>query len=300
MRLAFFSGIIIVISILKSFSTNAQSYEPLLGTLNEWRVTSCFGSCNTFSYYTDGDTIVGGENYKILDGYHYASRSFLLREDIQEMQVFLMKISPTKTDEWLIYDFSLQVGDSIELFNPVSPYPLIAGFYELDSIVSRPLEDLQMYRHFYLSPTSTNTQSDEYPIWVESVGSLSLINGPASTPDFNGGGELSCYFKDGESRYLNMDSIQSCNQEHFLSLGELSNETTFKIFPNPSTNSFTISSQQKKLKMAEITDNKGENVLQFNFDQDEVFYHNLEHGIYYIKLKEESFTTEPQKLVVIK
>jgi hypothetical protein len=292
--------VLALICFINSNLIHAQGYEPMLGDLNEWQVTACFGGCNTSTYYTDGDTVVGGLDYKILDGYHYSSRTFLLREDVQERQVFLMKINPTKEDEWLMYDFSMQVGDSIELFNPISPYPFIAGFYELDSIVSRPLEDLQMYRHFYLSPTNSNTQSDEYPIWVESVGSLSLINGPASTPDFNGGGQLSCYFKDGESRYFNSDSIQSCDQEHFLSLTELSKETQFNFYPNPSKNSFTISSNLNEFNRGEIIDINGNLVFKFNFTQDETYYHGLEPGIYFIKLLNEKNITREQKLIVVR
>lgn len=277
----------------------SQTYEPMLGQLNEWHVTACFGGCNTSTYYTDGDTIVGGLDYKILDGYHYSSRTFLLREDIAEKQVFLVKISPTKIDEFLMYDFSLQVGDSIELFNPVSPYPLIAGFYKLDSIVSKPLEDLQLYRHFYLSPVASNTDSNEFPIWIESVGSLSLINGPASTPDFNGGGQLSCYFKDGESRYLNMDSIQTCDQAHFLSLDYVQEDTQFNLFPNPSINSFKIITNDH-FNYVQVFNLNGENVLTFNFQEEQVYNHNLKSGVYYIRLIGEHLTTQPQKFIIIK
>lgn len=295
----FYLKLFVLICFVNSNSIYAQTYEAMLGELNEWQVTACFGGCNTSTYFTDGDTVVGGLDYKILDGYHYISRTFLLREDLQERQVFLMKINPTKTDEWLMYDFSLQVGDSIELFNPVSPYPLIAGYYELDSIVSRPLEDLQLYRHFYLSPTSSNTLSDEYPIWVESVGSLSLINGPASTPDFNGGGQLSCYFKNGESRYLNMDSIQSCSQEHFLGLEEFSNELNFQLFPNPSSKSFVISTAEKGFKHLQISNLKGEVVSIFEYETTKTYHHLLEPGVYYIQLIGGDNRYQPQKLIVI-
>ncbi len=287
-----------MICFFKSFSVNAQAYEPLLGTLNEWHITSCFGGCNTSTYYTDGDTIVDGKNCKILDGFHYISRTFLLREDILERKVYLLTISPTKTSEFLLYDFSLEVGDSMELLNPVSPYPLLAGYYVLDSIVSRPLEDLQLYRHFYLSPVNSNTQTNENPVWVESVGSLSLINGPGSTPDFNGGGELSCYFKDGESRYLNMDSIQSCYQEHFLSLPELPIETPFLLYPNPSTQSFSIVSTNIDASYIQVVDIKGDEILNLEFVKGSFYFHSLQSGIYFIRLIGEYETSQPQKLVV--
>ena len=287
-------------TLLCPITSISQAYEPMLGQLNEWHVTSCFGGCNTSTYYTDGDTIVGGLDYKILDGYHFSSRTFLLHENLIEKTVQLAIITPTKVTEFLLYDFSLEIGDSIELFNPVSPYPLLAGFYQLDSIVFKPLEDSQLYRHFYLSPTNSNTQSNESPIWIESVGSLSLINGPGSTPNFNGGGQLSCYFKDGESRYFNSDSIQTCDQEHFLSLDELIDQSQFTVFPNPSINSITISTDSNEFSKCEIVDINGNLVLDFKLEQNNTYTHHLDPAIYFIKLLNKNSVSREQKLIVIK
>ena len=60
----------------------SQDYVPLLDDYNEWQVTNCYFGCLTDVYYTDGDTITDGHHYKILDGYHFISRTILLREDI--------------------------------------------------------------------------------------------------------------------------------------------------------------------------------------------------------------------------
>ena len=62
----------------------SQDYVPLLDDYNEWQVTNCYFGCLTDVYYTDGDTIADGHNYKILDGYHFISRTILLREEILE------------------------------------------------------------------------------------------------------------------------------------------------------------------------------------------------------------------------
>ena len=58
---------------------HGQDYKPLLDNTNEWHVTNCYFGCLTDVYFTDGDTLVEGNNYKVLDGFHYISRSFLLR-----------------------------------------------------------------------------------------------------------------------------------------------------------------------------------------------------------------------------
>ena len=195
-----------------SYGLQAQDYKPLLDNTNEWHFTNCYFGCLTDVYYTDGDTLVNGDNYKILDGFHYISRSFLLREEVSSQRVYLRKLSNNGIgQEYLLYDFSLQEGDAFEMHNPIAPFPENAGSFVVDSIRLRLLEDGQPYRHYYFSPAPTNTISDNNCVWVEGVGSLSIINAPSGLPDINGVGHLSCFFKQGNLFYTNLDSISGCS-----------------------------------------------------------------------------------------
>ena len=187
-----------------------QEYKPLLDTYNQWSVRYCFSGCSTDIYYTNGDTIVDAMNYKVLDGYHYISRGFLLREDVTEKKVYLKTILPSGIRDYLLYDFSLEVGDSINIKNPASPFIEDAGYYKVDAITLLPLVDSNLYRHFYLSPAASNTISENDAIWVEGVGSLSLINAPGGDPDVNSVGRVACMFKDGVSFYADLDIIEDC------------------------------------------------------------------------------------------
>lgn len=187
-----------------------QEYKPLLDTYNQWSLRYCFSGCSTDIYYTNGDTIVDAMNYKVLDGYHYISRGFLLREDVTEKKVYLKTILPSGIREYLLYDFSLEVGDSINIKNPASPFIEDAGYYKVDAITLLPLVDSNLYRHFYLSPAASNTISENDAIWVEGVGSLSLINAPGGDPDVNSAGRVACMFKDGVSFYADLDIIEDC------------------------------------------------------------------------------------------
>lgn len=197
-----------------SFNLYSQAYVPMLNNLNEWHVTSCFSGCLTDVYYTDGDTIVDGQNYTILDGYHYISRTFLLREEVNNRKVFLNKVAPGHNEEFLLYDFSLNEGETFNMQNPYSPFPEDGGAFILDSIIERPLADGNEYRHFYFSPAPGNTISTENAVWVEGAGSLSIINAPGGDPDINGVGHLSCFFKNTEIFYANLDSINDCIPIH--------------------------------------------------------------------------------------
>ncbi|HLV92376.1 MAG TPA: T9SS type A sorting domain-containing protein [Aequorivita sp.] len=201
---------LLILSFFTVIPTIAQDYKTLLDNYNEWQLTTCFNGCLTDMYYTAGDTLVDGKEYKILDGYHYISRTFLLREDVSSKSVYINFVSRSGNTEYLLYDFSLNVGDSIDIKNPVSPFPFDAGYFQVDSIINRILVDENAYKHFYLSPTPSNTVSNTNAVWIEGVGSLSLINAPSGKPDINGAGELSCFFKNGELFYSNLDSISAC------------------------------------------------------------------------------------------
>ena len=93
-----------------------QPYEPLLAESNQWHITTCNFGCITDVYYTNGDTIADGLNYKILDGFHYFSRTFLLREELVTKKIYFKKIFPTNNREYLLYDFSLNEGDIFTLY----------------------------------------------------------------------------------------------------------------------------------------------------------------------------------------
>jgi hypothetical protein len=159
-------NLFLVIICFITLNSVAQQYEPLLAESNEWHLTTCYNGCITDVYIAHDDTIVGGLDYKILSGYHYLSRTFLLREDITEKKVYLMKVNPSKNDEYLLYDFSLNAGDSIEMNNPISPFPDNGGWFLLDSIVSKVIADGNSYRHFYFTPTPSNSISSLPAVWV--------------------------------------------------------------------------------------------------------------------------------------
>lgn len=201
-----------LIIILLSSVSYAQDYKSLLGQTNEWHLTECYHGCMTNVYFTDGDTVVNSKPHKILDGYHYISRTFLLHENVETRKVSLTITSLPNMPEYLLYDFSLNEGDSVQVRNPITPFPSNGGYFVLDSIRNKNLANGNAHRHFYLSPTASNTISTENIVWIEGVGSLSMINAPSGVADINGTGKLSCMFKDNELVYQDLDSISACVQ----------------------------------------------------------------------------------------
>ncbi len=279
----------------------AQGYKPLLDDYNEWHFTYCFFGCSTDRYFTNGDTLVDGLDYKILDGYHFISRTFLLREEPSDRKVYLNFVESTGNTEYLLYNFSLNVGDSIDMRNPITPFPDEAGYYRLDSIIPRPLVDGLDYRHFYLSPTESNTISTTNAIWIEGVGSLSLINAPSGYPDINDVGHLSCFFKNSIPFYSNLDSIDGCEPVIILNNRDFSESLEKVEIPSLIRNDYGQINNAESIRFVDIFDlngrrianleNNGQNEIDLNFSA-------YKSGIYLVVIYDKHFKKRTFKVLV--
>jgi hypothetical protein len=278
----------------------AQDYTPLLDEYNEWKFTTCFFGCLTDGYYTDGDTIVNNTEYKILDGYHYISRTFLLREDVENRKVYL-RILDYSNDEFLLYDYSMDVGDSIDMKNPITPFVEDAGYYRLDSIVPKTLFDGNDYDHFYLSPTPSNTVSTHNAVWVEGAGSLSIITAPGGLPDINEVGHLSCSFKNGELFYSNLDSIDVCEPSVILDVNDLRDDLSEVQLLNSDSHDYCHLVNIENIVFIDIYDltgkrmssttNNGNSKIKLDFS-------NYQSGIYLIAVTSREFKKRTFKVIV--
>lgn len=287
-----------ILSFFLTHQVKSQDYKPLLDNINEWHFTTCYFGCLTDVYYTNGDTIVDGNSHKILDGYHYISRTFLLREDLVEKKVYMTLVNETGNDEYLLYDFSLNEGDVMNLYNPISPFPEDGGVFKLDSIRLRELADTNMYRHFYLSPIPSNTISTDPAVWIEGLGSLSIINAPGGFPDINQAGELSCFFKDEELFYSNLDSIDACEPIHlglirpFQDLNKVELYSSDKILHLVNTDfvhRVGVYNIYGKL-MAEFNNLNNEKSMQFDLSK-------FEKGIYIVMISNEKLEKKTFKII---
>jgi hypothetical protein len=251
---------ILVLFLLYSGYNHAQTYKKLLEQDNSWFVTSCFSGCNTDGYWTEEDTLIGGEVFRFLNGYHY-NRNMCIREDTTNRQVFFWTSLDNKVV--MIYDFSLNVGDTFEIANPISPLPSYQGSFQVDSIVLRNVLDGPR-RHFYLSKIGGTDQT----LWVEGIGSLALINTPGGLPNLNGAGELSCFFQNGQQVY-EADSLPGdpCDSSlvYITSIQEYP-QFDFKLYPNPSQGQMNIDliKVQNNIQI-NIIDLLGRSIKQYSF-----------------------------------
>lgn len=256
--------IIVIASILCTFSASAQSYIPMLGETNIWNGVSCFFGCTVEPYYTTTDTIVDGNSYKILDGFHYIERNFLVREDVTERKVYMKLLGNHQLlNEYPLFDFSLESGDTTNVYNPFSPLPEDGGLYVLDSIVSRPLENGN-HRFFYLHAVEPSLSVSEGTVWIEGVGALSLINTPgANRTESN---HLGCAFKDGVLQYAFTDSIGSCSN---LSTENHQIESRLSVFPSLFSNEVNLTLSKFKPYQLQVYSTSGQLVYEKSVFQEQ-------------------------------
>lgn len=266
----------------------SQPYQPLLSDSNQWHFTACYSGCLTDVYYTNGDTLVDGLNYKVLDGYHYISRTFLLREEILTKKIYLKKVFPTYNREYLLYDFSLNEGDLHEMKNPISPFPEDGSEFVLDSIRMKPLENNIEHKHFYFSPTENNLVANYPVLWIEGVGSKSIINAPGGEADLNGAGLLSCFFKNEMLVYSQLDSINSC--EHLILNVNTDQFQKIKLLKTDKRNVYELQNAEN-IKSINLFSINGQKIKTIENTQDSTVFISLEHcqlGIYMLVLLDES------------
>ena len=185
-----------------SVDTYSQRYLPLLEGNKEWSILSCPTICRMDYYWSFQDTVLGNRKYKILDGFHFDGTVFV-KEDTATQQVFLRQVGHSPlTPDYLTYDFSLEVGDSIDVLNVQAPISFNSGFFTVDSV--KRIAYLGIKRKtLYLSGNQPNKGSSNHAVWVEGIGSLSIINTPGLAPDVPLIGAINCVFQDGKLIYRN-------------------------------------------------------------------------------------------------
>lgn len=274
-------------------SLQAQPYIPMLGETNEWRVVACFNGCVTSAYFTSGETTVDGQTYRVLDGYHYINGNMLIREDVQERKVYLKQtFGHSLLSEFILYDFSLEDGDTVNVYNPLSPLPEDGGQFVLDSIVLKPLETME-HRLFYLHAVDPQASQSERTVWIEGIGSLSLINSPGEGPTETE--HLVCAMKDDVLLYADLDSIYSCGP---LSVAEEVTETQLQIIPNPAHDvlKLSLSGNSRPLRL-ELIAVDGSTVAKLPW-QEQLDVSALPGGIYLLRCVFESGKVHHQRFVV--
>lgn len=293
---------LLIISIV-SFCSNArsQSYIPLPMDSAWWQVTTsgtwasggqCFCSYD-FQYQTAGDTLIGSYNYtKIIHNGPMSCQCGMgtlkfgfIRQDTLARKVYVIEWGTT--NELLLYDFTLQVNDTINsaLFLWSYPCPSPITVSSIDSILINGI----YHRRINFNNTTSN------PCYLGS-GMYAFIEGVGSTSglleysfSFEAGSQLTCSAYAGQTIFSNIGT--ACPK---MKIDKVQRES-FMVFPNPSSSALQIQSSSH-IDAISITDILGYEVNS-KFPNSSVDVSALQDGIYFLTITSGK-ETHTQKFIV--
>jgi hypothetical protein len=272
----------------------STSYYPLLDKPKWYTVIPTVLEGTSVRKIEDmGDTLINGTIYSIINVspinlpnlpntyfFYTDTGNYYLREDIQNKKVF-MKNSISGLPDSLIYDFSLNIGDTFP------NYPNLTLTY-VDTILIA-----GGYRNRFIF-----VYGNDSVIWIEGVGNPTHPLGAAASFYYPGYQVICSYqndtliYDEGSLYTINCGSLTtSLNQQLNY------NSSALSIFPNPANNSFSIIfnlPQREKIDLI-IFDALGkvQNLIYsntvFEAGKNEIkFAGRLKAGIYFIKLTSKS------------
>jgi hypothetical protein len=238
----------------------------------------CYSSYCKYSNFLQGDTIINTQSYHKIYSNDSNNVSYVggLREDNRRIYFFYKYCS----QEVLLYDFNLDIGDSIllscELCN--SSYPMYMKVVSVDSIL---LTDMT-YRKKINFDYGTSWS------WIEGIGCEAGLLYPyySCILCFPCWIELVCFKQNDTILYSNETHVPCF--EYVVSNNELENNSNiFLVFPNPTTDNLTLETTEKAT--IEILNIEGQLIKTINIadKQTSIDVSNLSSGVYIIKAKTE-------------
>jgi Secretion system C-terminal sorting domain len=254
-----------------------HSYIPLFDTNKVWYTVKA----DEFEGWDVRITEIDYENnvcnindtlYYLLSGYGY------YREDTLTKKVYKRDCYNPQYPEMLIYDFSLNDGDSTYL-------PSSYLWLYVDSIKTETFFEKER-RIFYL----TNKEWDNaHPVWIEGVGSLAGLPYPQYPPEIYwlAKGELTCCYDNDTLVYQSeYGELYGCSFE-YLSINEFAIDNEIRIFPNPIDETTVIQINDKNIADIEVViyDVLGNIVSQTTTNQRVIPLNtDLQQGIYFVNI----------------
>lgn len=267
-------------------TSNAQNYIPFPDSNAVWR-SECAqgfqGEDHWYNYYSVGvdDTIIGSYTYHILNG----GSEGAYRNDDTARKVYY--VPPLDTTEVLLYDFSLQVGDTFKI-------PTVFT-YCFDSIGVVASIDSVLIGAQYRRRINFSVIWDIIAPHIEGIGSTSGL-----LEYYNICFEYGCYlicFKQNDTIYWG-NEIQCQPWANEVNYYEQSNREIL-LYPNPSIGVLTIQGNYELPAVMELYDITGRKVLQLaiNNEQLTIDVSHLSKGLYLYHLTTGT-TTARGKVVV--
>ncbi len=246
-----------------------------------------------YSITFSGDTLINSQTYQKLTTPFVQSSSVgcggnssgykgAIRQDTSVKKVFY--VPPTDTIEQLLYDFTMEVGDTVRGY--------IEGFAFQPDIVQS--IDSVLVGNTYRKRWNINNCYNIH--FIEGIGSTyglferspNCIN---DLPDFS----LICFQQNGQSLYP--DTITNCQLINSVNYFEYYSNK-IDVFPNPSYGSFIIDLGNVDIQQINISDLLGNIIIQKKVnDQPQIKIENLKTGIYILTIIDKNSKTSNTKII---
>lgn len=240
---------------------SAQIHLPFPDSTASWKmVYSCIQdpyfppSVGLMYYSTNGDTVLSGISYRIL----YNENSGVGFFRIDSSRVFFKNLSFdisqcgfADTNEVLLYDFNLGIGDSIKNFDDgaVSYYLKVVS---IDSVIINS-NNLRRWSFIASNPYFFEEK------WIEGIGSD--IGFFTYYFPFECSQTLACFNEGGLDYPVNLGGATSCET---VGMSDVKHISDFEIFPNPGSGNVILKLKKQISEWAfiKIYDNMGQLVMQ--------------------------------------
>ncbi len=295
-------SLLLSIIALFTFSLSAQTstYHPFPDSSAVWNFNVqmfCFSngqSDDDFSIIMQGDTLINNKIYQKLNTPAFLKRNTdnctvaiigykgATRNDLANKKVYI--VPKNSTTEVLLYDFDLQLGDTLKGFIELNGQNVVVS---IDSILVG-----NSYRKRWKFDDSYNFEL------IEGVGSTyGLIEGvPGKITDFPDY-SLMCF----EDKKVNVNYPASSSACAIVtSVNELTiNTENINVYPNPSNGFFKIDLKDELVIQIRITDILGKVVIDQIVGNDNFLkYSNFNAGTYIISFFNKENQSGQRKLVI--
>jgi hypothetical protein len=281
-----------------SFALRSQTsvYHPLPSDSIVWLQATPinFGTFNFFIDKAIGDTVIGSHTYKKVYRSNYWSGSpaypssvsftysVAVREDVAAKKIY--SVPATSGIENLLYDFDLQVGDTIQ-------------FSVYDTVWVASIDSTLVGGVYHKLFSFGNTGHDLRGAWIEGIGSSEGLHNNYVDMYYGLGAGLLCFSHDGVKLYGgNGTSCPLTVGIHELVNGRLN----LNVSPNPTPGIMSLTMSCNSMYTTRIINGSGETVLCVqnnilnNLSLDLSAFPN---GIYFVVLEDDAGNRASKKII---
>jgi hypothetical protein len=283
----FKSKVLLLPLLLITNLSNAQNIFPSFADSASWNVLECFWSnCITKNYHFDYDTVLCGQAYSKIT--FDVNGNAYFRADTSK--VYFRKSTNCSDKEYLIYDFSINVGDTVFV-----GYDLFwnSGKDTAEFI----LASIDTVNYFGINRVRFTMLYDPINIggpffrpmnWIKGIGSDTHPFYPFSClwDGCESGYSLLCY--DSSSIHLFQDTLFSSCDTTIIGMSDIKSENILKIFPSPFHDQINFELENSHAFSVEFFSFLGKPIRNFKIPGISNFSisgGNLDPGIYLLKIQ---------------